>query len=245
MAEAMTILAAMLVGEVKTVWSCISEGFDFAGDTAMFLAIKADTESPIQNIRAHVTPVVIPACISFSASAFLSAIPFPVRGCGLQLRQRRRDVSELGMTETYKFAAAHEEDRGWRAQNQDGQAPPAHTPTQLAAGPGAHTHARACADTHIQTHKHTRTRTHTFLRAHMHADTQIPKRTCTRTHTRMHTRTHTHTHTYTQTHTHTHTHTHTRTHTRTCTRARERAHTGRTGANVTEAAHVAQAALGL
>ena len=177
MAKAKTILAAMLVGEVKTVWSCISEGFDFAGDTVMFLAIKADAESPIQNIRARVTPVVIPAYISFSTSAFISAISFPIRGyfAVVQLRQRRRDVSELGMTETYLQQLTKKIEDGERRIKM-ARPPLAHTPTELAARAHTHTHMQTLKDTHRHTHRHahaqTRARTHRHASAHAHTRRQ-------------------------------------------------------------------------
>ena len=170
----------MLVGEVKTVWSCISEGFDFAGDTVMFLAIKSDAESPIQNIRARVTPVVIPAYISFSTSAFISAVSFPIRGyfAVVQLRQRRRDVSELGATETYLQQLTKKIEDGERKIKM-ARPPLAHTPTLLLAHPGAHTmHAYTRARARARTHPHPHTHTHTPP----HTPPQARERACAHTH---------------------------------------------------------------
>jgi hypothetical protein len=48
----------MVTGEVKTAWGCFAEGFDFAGDTAMFLAIRADAQNPVFSGR--VSAIIIP-----------------------------------------------------------------------------------------------------------------------------------------------------------------------------------------
>ena len=50
----------MVKGEVKTAWGCFAEGFDFAGDTAMFLAIRADAQNPV--FSARVSTIIIPVC---------------------------------------------------------------------------------------------------------------------------------------------------------------------------------------
>ena len=50
----------MVTGEVKTAWGCFAEGFDFAGDTAMFLAIRADAQNPV--LSARVSTIIVPVC---------------------------------------------------------------------------------------------------------------------------------------------------------------------------------------
>jgi hypothetical protein len=57
-AKAQAIVVAALKGEVRTAWSLISEAFDFAGDTAVFVAIKDDTQNPIY--KAAVATIVVP-----------------------------------------------------------------------------------------------------------------------------------------------------------------------------------------
>jgi hypothetical protein len=51
-------VVAALKGEVKTAWSLISEAFDFAGDTAVFVAIKDDAQNPIY--KAAVATIIVP-----------------------------------------------------------------------------------------------------------------------------------------------------------------------------------------
>ncbi len=57
-AKAQAIVVAALKGEVKTAWSLISEAFDFAGDTAVFVAIKDDAQNPIY--KAAVATIIVP-----------------------------------------------------------------------------------------------------------------------------------------------------------------------------------------
>ncbi len=57
-AKAKTIVVAVLKGEVKTAWGLVTEAFDFAGDTAIFVAIKDDAHSPI--FKARVATIIMP-----------------------------------------------------------------------------------------------------------------------------------------------------------------------------------------
>jgi hypothetical protein len=57
-AKAKAIVVAVLKGEVKTAWSLATESFDFAGDTAIFIAIKEDAENPIY--KAGVASIIMP-----------------------------------------------------------------------------------------------------------------------------------------------------------------------------------------
>ena len=57
-AKAQAIVVAALKGEVKTAWSLISEAFDFAGDTAVFVAIKNDAQNPVY--KAAVATIIVP-----------------------------------------------------------------------------------------------------------------------------------------------------------------------------------------
>ncbi len=57
-AKAKTIVAAVLKGEVKTAWGLVTEAFDFAGDTAIFVAIKDDAQNPI--FKARVATIIMP-----------------------------------------------------------------------------------------------------------------------------------------------------------------------------------------
>ena len=57
-AKARTIVVAVLKGEVKTAWGLVTEAFDFAGDTAIFVAIKDDAQNPI--FKARVATVIMP-----------------------------------------------------------------------------------------------------------------------------------------------------------------------------------------
>ena len=57
-AKAKAIVVAVLKGEVKTAWGLVTEAFDFAGDTAIFVAIKDDAQNPI--FKARVATVIMP-----------------------------------------------------------------------------------------------------------------------------------------------------------------------------------------
>ena len=57
-AKAKTIVVAVLKGEVKTAWSLVTEAFDFAGDTAIFVAIQEDAQDPIY--KAGVAAIIMP-----------------------------------------------------------------------------------------------------------------------------------------------------------------------------------------
>ena len=57
-AKAKTIVVAVLKGEFKTAWGLVAEAFDFAGDTAIFVAIKDDAHNPI--FKARVATIIMP-----------------------------------------------------------------------------------------------------------------------------------------------------------------------------------------
>jgi hypothetical protein len=57
-AKAQAIVVAVLKGEVKTALGLISEAFDFAGDTAIFVAIQKDAQNPI--FQAGVAKIMVP-----------------------------------------------------------------------------------------------------------------------------------------------------------------------------------------
>ena len=57
-AKAQAIVVAVLKGEVKTALGLISEAFDFAGDTAIFVAIQEDAQNPI--FKARVATIIVP-----------------------------------------------------------------------------------------------------------------------------------------------------------------------------------------
>jgi hypothetical protein len=57
-AKAKAIVVAVLKGEVKTAWGLVTEAFDFAGDTAIFVAIKDDAQNPI--FKARVATIIMP-----------------------------------------------------------------------------------------------------------------------------------------------------------------------------------------
>ena len=57
-AKAQAIVIAVLKGEVKTALGLISEAFDFAGDTAIFVAIQEDAQNPI--FKARVATIIVP-----------------------------------------------------------------------------------------------------------------------------------------------------------------------------------------
>jgi hypothetical protein len=59
-AKAKAIVVAVLKGEVKTAWGLATEAFDFAGDTAIFIAIKDDAQNPI--FKARVATIIMPVC---------------------------------------------------------------------------------------------------------------------------------------------------------------------------------------
>jgi hypothetical protein len=65
-AKAKAIVVAVLKGEVKTAWSLATESFDFAGDTAIFIAIKKDAENPIY--KAGVAAIIMPVRADDSAT---------------------------------------------------------------------------------------------------------------------------------------------------------------------------------
>jgi hypothetical protein len=94
--KAKAVLLSIVQREVKMVWSILGEGFDLAGDTAVFLAIKDDAQNPV--LRASVSAIIIPAWISFSLSMVVSLVSLLVRGSifVVQFRRRRHDVSRIG-----------------------------------------------------------------------------------------------------------------------------------------------------
>jgi hypothetical protein len=95
-AKAKAVLLSIVQREVKMVWSMLGEGFDMAGDTAVFLANKDDAQNPV--LRASVSAIIIPAWISFCLSVVVSLLSLLVRGsiAVVQLRRRRQDVSHIG-----------------------------------------------------------------------------------------------------------------------------------------------------
>ena len=124
------------------VWSMLGEGFDMAGDTAVFIAIKDDAQNPV--LRASVSAIVIPVWISFCLSVVVSLLSLLVRGsiAVVQFRRRRQDVSHIGSRTSYL--------QRLEAKIEDGQreikmvapphrAPPAplcaHTPSHLRLQP--------------------------------------------------------------------------------------------------------------
>ena len=86
----------MVQREATMVFSVLSEGFDMAGDTTMFIAILEDSQDPLR--RAAVQAIVVPVCVSFGFSAVISLGALVVRGLIVitQLRRRRRDVAAIG-----------------------------------------------------------------------------------------------------------------------------------------------------
>ncbi len=95
-AKAKAVLLSIVQREVKMACSILGEGFDLAGDTAVFLAIKDDAQNPV--LRASVSAIIIPAWISFSLSMVVSVVSLLVRGsiAVVQFRRRRHDVSQIG-----------------------------------------------------------------------------------------------------------------------------------------------------
>jgi hypothetical protein len=57
-AKAKAIVVAVLKGEVKTAWGIVTEAFDFAGDTAIFVAVQEDAQNPIY--KAGVAAIIMP-----------------------------------------------------------------------------------------------------------------------------------------------------------------------------------------
>jgi hypothetical protein len=106
----------MVKGEAKTAWSCSAEAFDFAGDTAIFLAISKDAQSPIDSVSAAVAPIAVPAMIAFSLSAVISAVALVTRGyfAVVQCRRRRLDISGIGSTKPYSERLATKIEDGER-----------------------------------------------------------------------------------------------------------------------------------
>ena len=58
--KAKGIIFALMKGEVKTAWGFVTEAFDFAGDAAVFMAIKDDAQNPI--FKARVATIIVPVC---------------------------------------------------------------------------------------------------------------------------------------------------------------------------------------
>ena len=58
--KAKGIVVALMKGEVKTAWGLVTEAFDFAGDAAVFMAIKDDAQNPI--FKARVATIIVPVC---------------------------------------------------------------------------------------------------------------------------------------------------------------------------------------
>ncbi len=56
--KAKGIVVALMKGEVKTAWGLVTEAFDFAGDAAVFMAIKDDAQNPI--FKARVATIIVP-----------------------------------------------------------------------------------------------------------------------------------------------------------------------------------------
>ena len=72
-AKAKAIMVAVLKGEVKTAWGLVTEAFDFAGDTAIFVAIQEDAQNPIY--KAGVAAIIMPARADDSPACPCSAYP--------------------------------------------------------------------------------------------------------------------------------------------------------------------------
>jgi hypothetical protein len=64
--KAKSIVVAVMKGEVKTAWGLVTEAFDFAGDTAIFVAVTNDAQDPIY--KASVATIVVPVCAEDSAA---------------------------------------------------------------------------------------------------------------------------------------------------------------------------------
>jgi hypothetical protein len=74
--KAKGIIFALMKGEVKTAWGLVTEAFDFAGDAAVFMAIKDDAQNPI--FKARVATIIIPVCTPAGSAPGSHA-----RGCPL------------------------------------------------------------------------------------------------------------------------------------------------------------------
>ncbi len=72
-AKAKAIVVAVLKGEVKTAWGLVTEAFDFAGDTAIFVAIQEDAQNPIY--KAGVAAIIMPVRADDSPARPCSACP--------------------------------------------------------------------------------------------------------------------------------------------------------------------------
>jgi hypothetical protein len=72
-AKAKAIMVAVLKGEVKTAWGLVTEAFDFAGDTAIFVAIQEDAQNPIY--KAGVAAIIMPVRADDSPACRCSACP--------------------------------------------------------------------------------------------------------------------------------------------------------------------------
>ena len=72
-AKAKTIVVAVLKGEFKTAWGLVTEAFDFAGDTAIFVAIKDDAQNPI--FKAAVATIIVPVRADDSRACPQADIP--------------------------------------------------------------------------------------------------------------------------------------------------------------------------
>ena len=99
--KAKAVLLSIVQREAKMAWSLLGEGFDLSGDAAVFVAIQADAQNP--ELRANVSAIVMPAWVSFSLSVVVSVISLVVRASIfiVQLRRRRRDVSQIGVRISY------------------------------------------------------------------------------------------------------------------------------------------------
>ncbi len=72
-AKAKAIVVAVLKGEVKTAWGLVIEAFDFAGDTAIFVAIQEDAQNPIY--KAGVAAIIMPVCADDSLTCPMLRVP--------------------------------------------------------------------------------------------------------------------------------------------------------------------------
>ena len=72
-AKAKAIMVAVLKGEVKTAWGLVTEAFDFAGDTAIFVAIQEDAQNPIY--KAGVAAIIMPVRADDSPACPMLGVP--------------------------------------------------------------------------------------------------------------------------------------------------------------------------
>ncbi len=72
-AKAKAIVAAVLKGEVKTAWGLVTEAFDFASDTAIFVAIQEDAQNPIY--KAGVAAIIMPVRVDDSPACPMLRVP--------------------------------------------------------------------------------------------------------------------------------------------------------------------------